>query len=659
MAFSLPPARGSIKLVNILIDEYKLGVNKLVEEARLRPAEAVESINLMMVQDGVWKPRWGSDTYGAALEAVPDGAGEFIKTDGTRELIAIANGKFWKSTDGGSWTQVTGATFTAGTRTSMLQINSKLYVYNGVDDMALYDGSTLTTFSALSVPSGLALTRSSSMASGQYTLYYQVTALNDVGETVGGTEVSITVNKLRDSWTSTASDYVDLDWGNVTGATRYQIYMSTLSGYEVLLADSQVSAYRDDGTAQPNEFVEVPDDDTTSAPKFKSAWVSNNRLWGTYDLTNKYRVYYTGTGNFGFGRFSDFYGGGWIDLEPGGREEPRAGVHYQSGQGVGTSTVFCSTPEGRGSVWQVSIGSVTVGDDTFSVPSAFKIVGSRGTDSPFGVVTVENDVFFPNKDGAFSLGPEKNYYGLLRTNELTNRQRPYWRGISGNMINKIATFYYDAKVLFSVSTDGATNNRTIVYDRERLAWYVDWTIGFKQFLQYTDSDGNTHLLGVPESGTKLVELSADIQGDQGVAFRTSYLSGRIPINSRDWTKFAKIKKAFIKLGRPRGAINFSVLGTEKRRGYAQLASKTITSLFSLTGMGWDLMGSVQMGDTLGVPTAFAQATDIRFMKVNKRIRDIQFKVSSESTEADYTLLGLLAKGFELEISPPSSWKLTS
>lgn len=653
----LPPNTKGVRQLTIQLDDFKAGVNKLVEEARLKPNEAVESINLMQVQDGLWSPRWGSDTYGAELAANPDGAGEYITSSGTRELIAIANGHAYKSIDGGAWTLLSGATFTAGTRTSLLQIAGSLYIFNGVDSMALYDGSALQTFTQISAPTNLAGTRGAGLASGTYTQYYQVTALNGVGETVGSSEFSITTNKQRDIWSATTSDYINLTWDSVVGATRYQIYYATETGFESLLSDSQTTTYRDDNTAQPNEFVEVPDDNTTGAPKFKSAWVSGGRLWATYDLTSKYRVHFTGTGSFGFGKFSDFYGGGWIDLEPGGREEPRAGTHYQSGQGTGTSTVFTSTPEGRGGVWQISISSLTVGSDTFAVPSALKIVGSVGTDSPYGVVLVENDVFFPNKRGVFSLGVEKNYYGILRTNELSNRQRPYWRGLSGNMINKIASYYFDSKVLFSVSTDGLTNNRTIVYDRERLNWYVDWTIGFKQFFEYTDSNGNTHLLAIPETGTKLIELSEDFVGDQAVGFRTSYISARIPVR-KDWSKFAKIKKAYVKLGRPRGSITFTVLGTDKRRGYATLASKTITSLFSLTGMGWDLMGSVMMGDTAGTPTSFAQTTDIRFMKVNKRVRDIQFQISSDSAETDYTLLGLKADGFELDSSPPSAWKLT-
>src|SRR5690606_17930442 len=119
----------------------------------------------------------------------------------------------------------------------------------------------------------------------------------------------------------------------------------------------------------------VPLDNTTGAPKFKSMCVSGNRIWGTNDPDNPYMVHFSGTGTF-ISKFSDFYGGGWINLEKGGREFPRSVIHYQSGQGAGRTTVLASTPEGRGSVWQIQITTATVDDVSFSVPSADKVVGS-------------------------------------------------------------------------------------------------------------------------------------------------------------------------------------------------------------------------------------------------------------------------------------------
>lgn len=655
------------KLVDIKLNKFGGGVNKLVEEIRVGEDEATEALNLMLVEDGIWKPRWGTDYYTPTISGVDniDGFSEYVSSS-TRELILVGDdGNIYKSTDGGSANEVTtsagaSAGLTGGNQAYFLQINDYLFITNGVDNLVRYDGTDISTYSSLSAPAwaGTPLTADDSLTDGStdYTAYYRVTALNNIGETTANVEQSISIDTERDSWTG--DNAITVDWSAVTGAQRYQIYYSDESGYEVLLASvsSDVTEWTDDGTKVPNPYIETPDDNTTAAPKFKSMAVSNNRMWATNDPDNEYRVYFSGTGQY-MGFFSDYYGGGWIDLEKGGREKPKAIVHYVDGQGSGRATAICSTPEGRGSVWQINLSSVTVEDETFTVPSASKIVGSVGSSSPLGVVLVDNDVWFPNSRGAYALGPEKNYYGILRTNELTSKIRPYWRDLVGSALDGISGYFYDAKVFFSVPTSGDNNNRTIVYDRERRAWMVDWSIGAKQFGEYTDSSGNTHFLYSEDGSDRLVELSSAFKGDKGEAFQTSYISPRIPMD-KDWTQFAKIKKAYVRLGNPVGTINFQVLGTEKKTGYSALASKTITALFSLTGMGYDQMGTIQLGDTSGSPTAFAQASDIRYTKVNKKVRDVQFRISSNSVESDYSILGIMADGFQIDTAPPSDWKLT-
>jgi len=654
--------------VEIKLDSFKRGVNKLVEATRLKADEAVEATNLMLDQDGVYTVRWGTDYYTPEITGVTgfDGFAEY-SSGSTRQLILVADdGKIYKSVDGGTASEVVtagsaSAGLTAGNTAFFKQIGSYLYITNGVDHLVRYDGTNISTYTELNAPGWAAtpLARGGGLSSGAFTYYYQVTALNEVGETVGSTEESLAVDKERGSWDPTQGDeYITVDWAAVSGATQYQIYIGTESGYlnKVKTVMASATAWNDTGEDAVNTYIEVPDDNTTGAPQFTHMEISNNRLWSTGDPDFPYRVYFSGTGQY-IGTFSDWYGGGWIDLEKGGRERPIAMVHYITGGGNGIATAICSTPEGKGSVWQISIVTATVEDETFSVPSATKIVGSVGSSAPLSVVQAGNDVFFANKRGIFALGTEKNYYGILRTNELTSKIRPYWEGIEPDAIDNVCAYDYQAKVFFSITTSGTTNNRIIYYDRERIAWVVDWSIGVKQFGEYTDSTGTTHLLGSEAGSGKLIEFSEHFKGDKGSAFNTSYISPKIPMGKK-WDDFARIKKAYIRLGNPVGSINFEIVGTTKDNSYSGLVSETITSLFSLTGMGWDQMGTVMMGDTLGEPTAFSQDSDVRYVKVNQKVRDLQFRVSSNSVESDYTLLGLMAEGNIIKGAPPNSWKLS-
>lgn len=651
---NLPKVSGKKKVLNIEITDFKGGTNKLVNEARLQLNEALTSKNLMQVGDGQWKTRWGTAYYGADIGSTVDGATEYVKSDGTTEIVGISGGKAYSSTDGGTWTEISGATFTAGTQCYFMQITGYLYIANGTDALARYDGSVLTTYNSISAPTGLAGVRGGSLSAGSYTYYAQVTALNEIGETVGSTEASCTVNKSRDSWLTASSDKITWSWNTVSNAQRYQLYIADEQGDETLLTSVTALSYVDDGSLELNPYVIPPLENTTSAPAFKSMCVSGNRIWATNNANDMYKVYFSGTGQF-IGVFSDFYGGGWINLEKGGREIPQSVVHYQSGSGEGRLTTLCKTPEGRGAVWQIQIASATVGDTSFSVPSATKVVGSFGTESLLGVVQTTNDIMFPNRRGWFNLGPRQNYYGILRTEEISAKIRPYWKSLIGSKISGICAYFYDAKVFISVPTNSTGNTRTIILDTERNNWTVEWTIGAKQFFEYTTTSGVTKLMYVPLTGNKLIEIGENIQGDLGVAFSTDYTSGRYPLD-KYWKEFARVDKVFIKLGNPRGLINFDVSGSEKRGGFRGIESATITPQYSSANLGYDVLGTVQLGDTAGTTSLYSDSADIRYVAVRKKLRDVQFRLTTSTIDSDYTLLGIILEGRPLKSNPPRAWK---
>lgn len=663
----------------INIDRFDGGTNSLLSEAHMPSNFAVQSTNLLQVQDGLWKTRWGTSYYGRDIGYDFDGAQEYVKNDGTTELVAVANGTVYISTDGGSWSSVAGATFTAGVQCYFMQMggydssnsfHNYLYIANGTDNLARYynEGTpTLETYTALNAPTGLAASHAGGLAAGSFRYYGQVTAINSVGETVGSTEASITACKIRSSWTA-GTDKITWYWNSVSGASRYQLYVSDTSGYEALLASTNLTNYTDDGTLDINSYVQVPYDNTTSAPKFRSMAVSNNRIWSTNNDNDMYKVYFSGTGR-NIGAFSDFFGGGWINLERGGREIPIVVKHYQSGSGSGTATALCKTPDGKGAVWQISLEAATVADTTFIVPSATKVVGSFGSESILGVVTTDNNIEFPNRKGWFTLGPERQYFGILRTKEQSSNIRPYWRSLVGSGINGIASYYYDAKVFVAVPTGTSGNDRVIVRDTERGNWSVDWTLGVKQFFEYTDSSGNSHLLYIPTTGSQLIELAENYLNDLGSAFTQSYVSPLLPV-AKDKTNIMSLKEAIVELGNPKGSINFSILGIGKNDSFGTLATKTISNFGSNTGIGSDLAGDFFATSTndnssggagswavyyTDTPSTFTQSTAKKAIKKRKKIYSIQFKVASTTADTSFTINALQARGRLIRSRIPSVW----
>lgn len=639
---------------NVVIDKFNKGVNTLLDQTRLGSAEAVQANNLIQTQDGLWTTTYGSKRYGAVLPngLTPDGFAEYVKTDETTELICVAN-VVYKSTDGGSWSSISGATFTAGISCYFTQIGTKLYITNGTDSLAYYDGSTLTTYSALSAPTNVAAARVN-LSAGSFNYYVQITALNGVGETVGSTEASVSggINRARDSWG--ASDAVSITWDAVVGATRYQVYISDETGYEALVTTVQTNAYTDDGSLTINPYIQVPLSNTTGAPKFRQMELSGNRIWATQDPNNRYRVYFSGTGQ-SLGVFSDFYGGGWIDIEKGGRNLPRAVTHYRTGKGDSIITVLCASPEGKGSIWQVDLTTATVGETTFTVPSAVKIIGSIGTNAPLSVVAANNNVFFFNKKGFTTLGAKPNLLNILSSDEISVNIRPSVRNLVGSQIHKVAGYFYDGQIFWAVPESASGNDKIFVYDTERGNWNPHaMSIGVTRFGEYTDTSGVTHFLAAPVSGDYILELSPNVSGFENTAFVQSYVSGLYPV-SKDRTKWARVKYAYVELNNPRGTVTFTLAGTEKKSGFSTLGSVTVSSLISQTGYTFNRYSVLAYSSSTGSPTTFSSSSRRRRIRINKLLNNYQFQVSSSGLSDSWTLSSLQIKGKFVPVRDPQAW----
>jgi hypothetical protein len=645
------PRLSDNKPVFIEVSDFSGGSNSLFSETRIKETEAVESTNLMLKEDGVWAKRWGTAAYGGVtFTNTPDGFTEYLKSDGTRELIVIADGKFWVVDPAAETkTEVAGATFTAGYPCDFAQLGGYLYICNGQDVLARYNGTSLAVYAALGTPvwGATPITRGAGLSAGSYSYFYRVSAVNAVGETLAAAAETITVDKLRDDW-SAADETLTLAWAAVVGALQYVIYMSDTSGYEVMLAQVATNSYVDDGSDSLNGYIEPPTDDTTTGPLFASIAVSGNRLWGTADPSNTQKVYWSGTG-VNLGNFSPAYDGGWLNLEKGGRNETVTVEDYQ-----GEAHVFCKTAEGRGSIWKVVLTSTTTASQTIIIPVPVKLITAKGTPATRSTVHVENDLYFLNEAGVHVLGDEVGVLNRLRTNELSAKIRPFISSMYKSSLDKACAYYYDGKVFFSVPTESGAPNRVIYYDTELKAWVAHWTIGVSQFGEFTDTNGNTHLLGI--QGNKLIEFSPNYGGDSGTAFSWKYTSPRFLV-SKNWGQFGKIKRAYIRLKDALGAPVLTFTGTGKKDSTATLATASIGQGISDTGLGWDALGSVMLGDTSGSPTTYALQSLIRYFYPRKLVRDIQWTLTGSKLNDRATITGLMAEGALIDTGKPEEWKL--
>ena len=666
---SAPTLKGSDgKPFTITINEFKGGNITLLDESRLPNTAVTISQNMMLDQDGVWRTRDGSKSYGKTLVGPIEGLSDTVvvyNSDGTNTnyVFVMDNGSVKYSQDGGTWTTIAGRTWTTGYTTTFKQIASRLYVTNGKETRSYIDLTTMyiKIYTPLSTPSAPTLAKTG-LAGSTYTYYYKITAVNNqIGETAASAEANIAVGKQRimissttANWTS-GTDSVTLSWPAVTNADSYNIYISDQTGQEVYLdsVNNTNLSYTDTGTQLPNIYQVAPPTDGTSGPTISQTELSGNRIWGTGDSANPYRIVWTGTGQY-LGSFNPYFGGGYIDLEKGGAEHPVSVKHFRDGKGNAVAVVLTSNPSGGGSRWFITLTTLTVDSLSIVVPQATK-EGNIGTASPRGVVVANNNVYYPSVKGFQSLGSTQNILNVLQTTEISANIRPTVRNLTNSAMSKICGFYYYGRIYWSVPYGSTTNNQTWVLDLERGAWCQYWSIGVKQFAEYTDSSGTIHLLAIPVTGTNLIEFSSTYQGDSGIPFNIDLESGLISWD-KDHSLWARVDKVYVELGHPKGNINFAISGTQKSKSLALLKSISITDTISTSGVGSDLVGDFIIGDTGGIPVTYSQSSVKKRLLVRKRLNNMKWTLTSSDINASFTLLEVVIKGKILPTSDPSLWK---
>jgi hypothetical protein len=658
-----PNLRGSDgKPFTITINQFKGGTVTLTDESRIPNTAVTTATNMMLDQDGIWRVRYGSQVYGKTLTGPIDGLGTAIKynSDGTTTstLLVIDNGALKTSVDGGNWTTVSGNTWTTGKTAKLTQINSRVYITNGYDKLSYYDVATgtIVTYSALgtaAAPTAVAYGGSLS-STATYKLYYRLTYVKNGFESAASSEYTVNVNKQRSAWlnNSTTQDYITLTIPTNT-ADRVNIYYSDQTGKEVYLDSTTSTSWTDNNFAQPNLFSSYPITDSTAGPVLSNIALSGNRMWGTGDPSNPYRVYFTS--QYNPGSFDPFAGAGYIDLNPGSSEKPITVKHFRTGQGTSIATVFTSDPVGGGSIWFVSLSTIQVGQYGITVPSSTS-QGSIGTNSPFGVVQSVNNIFYPSIKGFQTLGSAPNILNVLATSEISSSIRPNVQNITMTAAKNIAGIFYYGRIFWSVPYGSTTNNQIWVLDLERNAWCVAWDTAVKQFVEYADSSGTPHLLGIPMSGNQLIEFNQNFLGDLGASFNTDLESGLIYWDE-DHSLWARIDKVYVQLARPKGTVNFIVSGTQKNKNIQQLKNIQITSsVVGNSGLGSDLMGSVAMGDSANTPSSYSQSSVTKRLLIKKRLSNLKWAITSSDINAQYNVLEIVIKGKLIPTSDPTGYK---
>jgi len=247
-----------------LVTGFLGGGNSFQDETVIKDSELTKYKNIILSVDGI-EPRPGTTAYGGSQDSRLRGIVGYYKSTGTIELIRFSGGKLYKKS-GSSWSQIGSTTWTADTDMNMIQVRDNLYLFNGVESLRYYDGSSINIFTTLVTPTGLAVNARGTTGATQYS--YRVSAFNGVGETLACVSVAIT----NGNSSIDVTNYNQLGWAVVSGATGYNIYgrKSIGLGETYLATVYTTSLYQEDivdgDVSTANDTIAVQYDTATAQP---------------------------------------------------------------------------------------------------------------------------------------------------------------------------------------------------------------------------------------------------------------------------------------------------------------------------------------------------------------------------------------------------------
>ena len=240
------------------------GLNTFQDETVIKDSELTVAKNIILTVDGI-EPRPGTLYFGGTQDSRVRGIGAYYKSTGTRDFVRFSGGKLYKK-NGSTWTQIGSTTWTTDSDMNMIQVRDNLYLFNGVEALRYYDGSTVQVFTTLATPSNLTVKARGTTGATPYS--YRVSAFNGIGETLATTAVQITNGNADID----VSNFNQISWAEVSGATGYNIYgrKSTGIGETYLATVYPTSKYQEDivdgDVSTGNDTITVDRDTPTNTP---------------------------------------------------------------------------------------------------------------------------------------------------------------------------------------------------------------------------------------------------------------------------------------------------------------------------------------------------------------------------------------------------------
>lgn len=605
------------KIDRISIKNWEKGTVTALDDGRTPTDGLRASGNVLLDQDGTIRPRPSLVRYGTQpVGTILGEMFEFVKPNGIinevwlctmQNVAGVTN--VYVNKDGGAWTLCTGKTYDNAALTHFVQIDNKILVMNGVDNLSYLDIVSLvvTPFAALGAVAAPTFVVGAGIVGTNQTYYYRISANSSFGQTAASAAATITTSTQRSTWSAT--NFITLNWTAPTGATAatsYNVYLGSVQGSELLLsAGIQSLTFRDDGAIAQNPTTIAPAGDTTAGPTVTRGSVINGQAFLYGDPSNPRTVYFGGTRSVSKLDFSPFNGGGTSEIGKGTKEIPVKVMSFRDGKGNSQITILCKGTNGTGKRYLMTPTTQTLGTTTISYMAITEDNGNDGTDSPDAVILYNDSLWYPSRDGFKTTGTKPQLQNLLSTDTVSETIISDIPTLNNKYMAGAVGMAYQRRLYFAVPHGTTYNNEIWVLDLARGgAWMKPWNIAASWMCLYNDNTGFSHHLIL--SNNVIYELSnSQSSNDDGIPFSTNATSGLIKF-SDDGLVWAKVIDITFILLRPQGTINITIAGHTEDSNLQTVGSSSTSFDSSSSIAGW---GEAGWG---GSPDAFLPQTPLIF-----------------------------------------------
>ncbi len=624
--------------INIHQNAFPKAYISTIDNSRRSLDSLSDMTNMEMVQDNVVRPRPPLVRYGIQPAYPVVGRGEY-RYNGQRGLLWMLNvagvGKIYKQLDGQAYTLI-GGTYDISVWSKFCQSKSKVYPYNSVDNLSFVDLSdnSITTYSALATPVISSVVKAG-MAGTTVTHYYRITANNDVGESIASTTVSVQSLKYRENWT-TNTDYIDVTWGAVAGATSYTVYYGTSSTIiKELYSVVGAVTFRDLGTLFVNPYRLAPEGNSTEG--FVPTWLyndsKNSQLFGT-DSNNL--LYYSDTLTTANANFSPFGGGGFVPID----EDGDTALNFVDGfrNGKGDPVITCSSrgAAGKGKLSHVTFETYTAGDQAIIYPNVYEANGQSGTYAPRATIKARDALYYFTGQDVKSTGTSQNIVNILTTGTISQVIEPDLEKINLKALNNAVGVEHKDRLYWALPVNSDTNNEIWYLDLSRKnAWVLRWPIAATDMWLYEDNDGTTHFCVLVDGVIlEFTRAGAQTHQDDDVAWRS-----RVAFDAMVWDKdgitLGNVRNQYFKFLQPKGQIQVNAVGLT-RKGVQQSAGSD-TFLVTTTFTGYDIwMYDEKMYDAdPGNIESFGKSVSVLRIKPKGLLSQLSWEIIGETVGTDY------------------------